>query len=130
MTAYSGIAAALSPPPIMRSSALEDSFFKSLLAQPAVPILVQVSYDLNVPGQNYRPLIDMLERFGALRIQGSVWLLHWFGNVDGCSDTLHSAMDQTDSLCVTQISGAVRGFESNPVLRAEIQRMLNQARLS
>lgn len=130
MSTYSGVAAALLPHTVRHSGGIADLFYQAPQPLPTiVPILVHVSYDLNAPGQNYGPLIDMLERCGALRIQRSAWLLHWYGHIDACTDVVHSVMDQTDSLLVAQISGAIRGYESNPELRAKIQWMLNQARL-
>lgn len=114
MTTHSGIAALYRPP---------------LPATVIPPILLSLAYDLNAPGQDYRPLIEFLINRGALAVQRSFWLLHWDGNVEQFRDFLMRITDGNDSIWVQQVTGPVAGYESNPQLRAAIQRMLDVAHI-
>jgi len=113
MTTHSGIAALYRPPPPIAVQ----------------PILLSLAYDLNAPGQDYRPLIDFLITRNALAVQRSFWLLHWYGTVEQFRDFLMEITDGNDSIWVQHVTGPVAGYESNPQLRAAIQRMLDIAQV-
>lgn len=65
-----------------------------------------ISYDLLKPGQDYQTLYDELERFNAVRILDSQWILdHNNTNAVDLRDHFRGFIDSNDRLMVVGVSG-------------------------
>lgn len=88
------------------------------------PNLFSVSYDLRLAGQNYRALIDEIERMGGIRVQQSTWLVtSYAASSVALRDRLLAFIDSNDSVLVTRVVD-IAGYEGNPAVRAWIQKAI------
>jgi len=60
-----------------------------------------ITYDLNKPGQDYKSLIDYLEKLGARRVLLSTWVIRGDYDVAKLRDAIRVFMDGNDRLLVT-----------------------------
>jgi hypothetical protein len=82
------------------------------------PKLFDISYDLNVWGQNYPGVIAEIERMGGVRVQMSKWWVMSHRSAAALRDHLLPLIDFNDSLMVAELTGDVAGYENRPDLRA------------
>lgn len=72
-----------------------------------------VTYDLNVPGQDYKDLIEALEgRFQATRILKSAWLVNTSGTANDLAYELYKHMDASDGLFVAACRPGCRAVKT------------------
>ena len=64
-----------------------------------------VSYDLDKPGQDYKPLIAYLRSVGAIEILRSDWLLSTTVDAAGIRDDLTRFLDSNDRIMVVALTG-------------------------
>lgn len=63
-----------------------------------------VNYDLNAPGQNYKNLIEELQRVGAIRYQKSAWLIDNSQSAAQLRDAIMTYLDENDNVFVAEIA--------------------------
>jgi hypothetical protein len=64
-----------------------------------------VSYDLDKPGQDYKDLIDALQKLGAKRIMFSDWLVNSNYTSEQLRNHLAQFMDGNDRILVAGLTG-------------------------
>lgn len=68
-------------------------------------MLYMVSYDLRKPGQDYKSLIDELERLGGKKVLKSEWALRQNNtSASDLRDHLRQFIDSNDRLLVVAVS--------------------------
>ena len=61
-----------------------------------------ISYDLHNQ-RNYKPVWDLLESWGAVRLLESLWVLTITGTANTLRDALKGVMDSDDSCAVVEL---------------------------
>ena len=71
-----------------------------------------ITYDLNVPTQDYAGLYEVLEAFDNWwHYLDSTWLICSTSSIDEVDEKVRSAMDSSDSLLIIDVTGRrVRGW--------------------
>lgn len=62
-----------------------------------------VTYDLNAPGQNYRPLIEAIERYNHCKALKSAYFIDTSRPVGAVRDDLMKLIDKNDTLFVIDL---------------------------
>lgn len=70
-----------------------------------------ICYDLNSPGQDYKPLHDAIKEVGDgwWRYLDSTWLVHTSMSASQIWNTLKGTIDQNDSLLVIRVTNECDG---------------------
>ena len=63
-----------------------------------------LSYDLRVPGRDYKPLYARLGEWSATRILESVWITNTQSNATALRDDLLKYIDANDGLAVVELA--------------------------
>ena len=72
-----------------------------------------IGYDLNSPGQDYRPLLEAIKALGAWwNHLDSTWIVRHPGPATAIRDALQRHLDANDELLVVRLAGegAWKGF--------------------
>lgn len=75
-------------------------------------MLYLISYDLNVPGQDYADLIRRLTELGAARVLYSQWVLRSQSKAIDIANDLLRFIDRNDRLLVSEIVLANTAFHN------------------
>jgi hypothetical protein len=63
-----------------------------------------VSYDLNIPGQDYPPLIAELRRVGGAKLLKSAWIINVNQTASEVLSAVKTYVDSNDSVIVFEIT--------------------------
>lgn len=66
--------------------------------------IILVTYDLNAPGKNYKPVHEHLKKFTHCKCLESVWLLDTDKTTATIRDELEAKIDSNDSLFVVKLA--------------------------
>lgn len=80
--------------------------------------LYLVSYDLRIPGRNYQPLWDELNRLGAVRVLASQWVVRNQASAYDLVVHFTKYIDANDKMVVNELNSNVAWYNTGDITKA------------